>query len=91
MSMKQAHPIPKQKLGKKSAPLDQRRETAAQWAYEQAPLTGVEDQDGWNADGDFYSRTVYWQPEEEGDDTVSGSFGVQFAPDSDKIIDWWWQ
>lgn len=82
--------------------LDITREEAADEAFENAELDGLEDFEGWNVDGDYWSRQVYWRGEPEDDDeeddedaeipdTISGSFGVQFEPGTSKIVDTWSQ
>lgn len=90
MSRLQIYPLPQQKLGDKLIPLAERRNIAAMWAYEVAPLNGVEDQGGWVIEDDVMTRPVLWLTDNE-NEYNEGLFGIRFAPDSDQVIDWWWQ
>jgi hypothetical protein len=73
---------------KKPKSLDERRLDAAQRRFERADVGEVAGLDGWTQDGDFYSIGVYWE-NEDGGDSIFGSFGVEFKPNSTKIIDEW--
>jgi len=74
------------------AELSALRRTAADdffGSYPAKEQEGIEitNSDAWNEDGPYWSRRVYG----DGDDNVRVmfSFGVEFAPDSDKIVENW--
>ena len=75
-----------------SESLSERRERAAQKAFENAPLEGLEEAGrSWIEDGDYWSIELYWENEEPDGDSITGSFGVEFKPKTAKIIDKWWK
>lgn len=72
------------------------RGDAADRAFERHDFGGrsVTDMGGWNEDGPYWSRMVYGDcaPDEEirtGDGRFHCSFGVEFAPDTVRIVDTW--
>lgn len=76
----------------KDLTLDEKRERAATKLFEWTPMEGLGSFDSWNRDGDIWSRALYWENEDDPDaDSVLGSFGVRFAPNSDEIIESWQQ
>ena len=66
--------------------LEEMRRPFADRVWESADLPPVEAADYWEVDGRYWTRRVYW---EGGDQSVTGSFGVEFADDSVGIIDHW--
>jgi len=69
-------------------PLEDQREQEAQKAFEQAELAEIKDFDGWERDGRFWSRRIYWEAEND-QPSIAGSFGVEFQPDTAIVIDTW--
>jgi hypothetical protein len=54
--------------------------------WEQADIPAVEAAEHWDVDGRYWTRRVFW---EGGDQSVVGSFSVEFLPDSVEILDHW--
>lgn len=79
-----------QKVKKKAQDLDDRRQIAANNAFCNAKIPEVKDSGPWNVDGDYWSRLVYWEGENDGP-SVKGDFGIHFKEGSTKIIDTWHQ
>lgn len=70
------------------ASLEQSRDEAAERFFQQADLPEIEDTDsGWTRDGIFWSKGIYWANPDG--DSIRGSFGVQFRPDTAEIVGDW--
>jgi hypothetical protein len=69
--------------------LEAQRRDAAEKAWNAASLPDVEAVDGWDIDGRFWSRKVFWSnPDAESTcGSIVGWFRVTFEADSAKIID----
>jgi hypothetical protein len=67
--------------------LEEQRHAAAEKAWDAASLPGVEAVEGWDIDGRFWSRKVFWSNGWK--PSVVGSFGVSFEEGSAKILDQW--
>lgn len=67
------------------------RRIAADIAFSAAEIGDVEDSDGWNIDGVYWSCRVYYKNPDPDGDSIAGSYGVQFAPDTAEIVDSWHQ
>ena len=72
------------------ADLSAAREKSADTAFEaDKNLKGLADFDrGWTVDGDIWSRQIYWPGDP---DSIPGSFGVEFKPDTAVIVEKWSQ
>lgn len=70
--------------------LEQKREAAANKAFEKAKLPPIADSDnGWCKDGGFWTKGIFW--EMESGPSKRGDFGVEFKEGTAKIIDTWHQ
>ena len=71
--------------------LDKARLAVADQSFAEADFgdSVVGETGGWTIDGNFYSIKVFW--EQEDGPSVIGSYGVEFAPESDQVIDTWHQ
>jgi hypothetical protein len=68
--------------------LENQRDVAADRYFEQADLPEIADTDsGWTRDGIFWSKGIYWENEDQ--PSLRGSFGVEFCPDTAKIVGDW--
>jgi hypothetical protein len=67
--------------------LEEERRSAAEKAWDAASLPDVEAVEGWDIDGRFWSRKVFWSNGWK--TSVVGSFGVAFEEGSAKILDQW--
>lgn len=77
-----------------SPTLDHTRQVAADAAFERFNFGSdrtVTDTDGWTRDGIYWSRWVYGDDPEGTDGRFRVSFGVEFAPDGDTIVEQWAQ
>lgn len=54
--------------------------------WEGQDIPPVEAAEHWEVDGRYWTRRVYW---EGGDQSVVGSFGIEFVPDSVEILEHW--
>ena len=71
--------------------LEKARRAVADKAFAEADFGDavVGETGGWQSDGNYWSLRVFWeQPEGP---SRSGSFGVEFRPDSDKVVETWSQ
>lgn len=67
----------------------ERKKVAEQW-FAEADFDDIDHADRFVSDGNFFSCRVYWV-NPDGGDTIAGSVGVEFEPNSTKIIDNWHQ
>ena len=70
--------------------LETKRKKAAEKAWEESSLDGIEDCDSWQSDSTFWSRRVYWE-NPEGGSSIVGSYGVEFKPGTAEIVNEWSQ
>lgn len=70
--------------------INQQRRQAADLCFETAKIGEVEDADGWEyaTNSDIWTRRIY-RANEQGDNTIAGSFGVEFKPQSTEIVETW--
>ena len=66
--------------------LHQKRADKAQEHFEAADLPEVAAIGEWTEDGDVWSLLVFWEGQHK---SKRGSYGVEFAPGSTKIIESW--
>jgi len=72
--------------------LKEKRLIAANESFYNNEFAGVKDCDNWCQDNIYFSRRIYWDnPDDEDGDSLSGSYGVEFEPNSDNIVAEWWQ
>lgn len=71
--------------------LDNERMNKADEAFCDADLPEMESAGAWNVDGDIWSCQVYWTSDDPNEDSVLGSFTVEFAIRSAKIVATNWQ
>lgn len=70
--------------------LIRQREQAAEDVFGDAEIPPIVDIAGdWETNGDYWSVGVYWQNENFDEDSIIGSFNVEFKPDTSEIIDYW--
>jgi len=70
--------------------LSKKRELSAEKAFSEADLPPVASSgSGWEQDGEYWSRRLLLESEEEDQPSRKGNFGVQFEKGTDKVIDSW--
>lgn len=68
--------------------LESLRDIEADKFFQAAELPEIAATDsGWTRDGIFWSKGVYWENPEG--DSIRGSFGVEFRPDTAEIMGDW--
>jgi len=75
-------------LDKPKKLLEEQRTLAADKAWSKAKLPEVASAEGWNIDGKFWSRRVFWESDDDSGSKL-GDFGVEFEEGTDKVIDTW--
>lgn len=81
--------VPKDSVsGSERQKLELLRDSEADRFFETEDLPEIAATDsGWTRDGVFWSKGVYWENPEG--DSIRGSFGVQFRPDTTDIVGKW--
>jgi len=68
--------------------LESLRDSEADRVFETEDLPEIAATDsGWTRDGVFWSKGVYWENLEG--DSIRGSFGVEFRPDTAEVAEKW--
>ena len=81
--------VPKDSVtGSERQNLEILRDAAAEMFFQAAELPEIAATDsGWTRDGIFWSKGIYWENPEG--DSIRGSFGVEFRPDTAEIMGDW--